>query len=494
MSRFITDEKFIKKFDELRSLIRNSVSGFVDSSPDEKLKRIKRAEKDKLYFAETYFPHYCKHKPSKYNKQVYDICDTECVPVAVAGSRDLAKSVQISLIDVIHKAVFKKRHCCVIIARSEKHCEYEFLMPIIAEFETNDRLIHDFGFQQSDNWNSDMIITKSGMKIVAKGPKSAIKSTHHGPYRVDHILIEDMEDRRTPLTINFIKKILTWLKTDVLKSVNTQLWSCIFVCNYFSKRSIAHQILKGEEFNYWKRYIFKALLYDKHGKPYSIWEAHLPLKTLLKEMEEDLPTFKTERQQEPTGDDVVFQEEWFRYYNPEQISFSKMPTITTLDPSTGNNEHGCFQAIIVFSVSVKPLAYYVRHAWIKKKSKRIYVKKHLELSHKYRSIHDEVESNGFQDSLREDYDEMVKKFKRSFPLKFKPTKDNKLARIGSMESPMEKGLFHFIKGHSDQDLLRTQLLDFPDGDLDGPDALSLAKQIADRKILKLSTKVKSKIL
>lgn len=54
----ITEKKFDLEIEELRDLIRESVSPFEGDTPAKKKARIERARKDKEFFFHTYLPHY----------------------------------------------------------------------------------------------------------------------------------------------------------------------------------------------------------------------------------------------------------------------------------------------------------------------------------------------------------------------------------------------------------------------------------------------------
>jgi len=492
MAKKLTDKDFILKMEQLRNLIRSNVSAFGSDTPEDKAARIERARTDEKFFAETYFPHYCTDEiDEKYHKELTTLLNVENQPVLIAGPRDSSKST-FSMINRVHKIVFGRKKCMVLITKSEKHAQYEFILPLMSEFEHNERLISDFGDQRTEVWSLENIITKSGTRVVPKGRRSAIKSTHHGPYRVDDIVIEDLEDSQSPMSPALIKKVMIWIDRDVMKSVASKNWSFTYICNYFAKKTATHKFITDDRYKHWKKKIFKALYLDASGKAKSLWEAHLPVKLLLKEQKEDPITFKVERQQEPHDEDAQFQEEWFKRIDPAEVLRMKLPVVSFVDPAAKQEKKDCFKAIVFLAVDCEKRKYYVLHCWLRKSSKKTMIRTHLKLMRLYNSIYDIVEGNGFQFTLKEDYQELAAEYPEALRVKFQETTDNKLLRIGQLETLIEGEHILFCNG-SDINELIEQFVYFPDGAIDGPDAVSLAKRLADVKLLKKSKKVKARV-
>ncbi len=491
----INERDFQKKFEELRLWIRTSVQIFKDDSPEAKADRLSKAEQDKFYFAKTYFPHYCEDKFADCHTEMFDLADTYNIPVVIAGARELAKTTIVSFFDELHKTCFKKNKFTMFICDTQETAASEFLLPIRAELEENPRLLNDFGEQKTSLWKMEDFVTRSGKRFLALGPRMGAKGKKHKASRPDRVIVEDLENQNSPKKKSILKRRLKFLLTDVMKGVNSKKWQFIFLGNYFSKKTILHILLKEERFKHWIRKIFEWIIEDKNGKQYSAWESRIPLKKLLEEQLDDPVTFRTERLQKPDDEDATFQEEWIQYYEPEDIASLKLPVVSFKDPSAGKGEESCYKAIIYLAVDKGNATYYVRHAWIKKTSKWRAINAQIDLSEQYNSSIDGVESNGYQATEKEDYEILEKQRGRRFNLKLILSTLPKEVRIGSLQSPIQRGYIKFIRNHSDQNLLVEQLLDFPDGDfIDGPDALAGAKDVADKYILKKSKKVRADIL
>jgi len=490
----IRDKDFEKQFEELRLWIRNSVDVFKDDSPENKERRLQKAEKDKFYFAQTYFPHYCEDKFADVHAEMFELADTYNTPVVLYGGREIAKSTIISFFDEMHKTCFKKNKFTEFICDTQETAASEFLLPIRAELEENPRLIADFGEQKTSIWKMEDFITRSGKRFLALGPKMGAKGKKHKSSRPDRIIIEDFENQNSPKKKSILKRRLKFILTDVMKSVNSKKWQLLFIGNYFSKKTIIHILLTDDKYKHWVRKGFPWLI-ETNGKLKSIWEHRISTKQLLNEQMEDPVTFRTERMQKPDDEEAVFKEEWIQYYDYDEIKFRELPIVTYKDPSALRGEEHCYKAIIALAVDKEAATYYVVHAWIKKSSKWKAVNAHFDLSEDYNSQVDAVEANGFQATLKEDYEIIEQKRGKRLNLKMINSRLPKDVRIGKLSSLIERGYIKFIRNSSDQNELLDELIDFPDGEyVDGPDALAGAVEVADQYILKKKNKVGASIL
>ena len=502
----LNERNFTKQFDILRAWIRDSVAAFEDDSPGAQQERISKAASDRLYFVRTYLPHYLEDDFAPVHSELFKLSDTKNTPVVIVGTRELAKSTIISFFDELHKTLFKLNRFTIFICDTQETAASEFLLPLRAELEENQRIIMDFGSQRTQYWNLDDFTTKSGKRTLALGPKMGAKGKRHKASRPDRIIVEDFENINSSKKKSIIKRRLKYLLSDVMKSVNFKSWQFIFIGNYFSKKTIVHQLLTADEFKHWSRKIYPALIpansklstsKGKSDKLVSIWESRLPLKKLLDERTDDPFTFRTERMQKPDDEEAKFKEEWIQYFDINDIAGKNLPVVTYFDPSAGRGEEHCYKAIIAIAVDKENAINYVIFASINKLGKFRNVELHFDISERFKSIVDGVESNGFQSTLEEDYDLISKMRGTRINLKLINNRLSKEDRILRLESPIYRGHLKFIrpKGFDGVSSLIEQLIDFPDGEfVDGPDALAGAVEVANSYILKKSNQVKAKVL
>lgn len=502
----IKQKDFEEAFESLRGWIRESVNSF-DSTEEEKQARIKRSETDKKYFAEQYLPHYCEDgfattKIPEYGKDMHtdmlELADTMNTPVVIAGYRECAKSTCISIIDELHKTVFRKNKFTIFISDSQEVAASEYVMPLLAELTENQRLIGDFGEFRTNHFSYFDAILKSGKRILALGPKMGGKGRRLKNWRPDRAIVEDFENRNSSRKSAIIKRRLKWILQDLKRGLNSKNWQLIYIGNYYSKKTIIHKLLKDDEHDHFIRRIYKAIIEVK-GKEISTWSSRFPISKLRIDRDENPVEFKTEMMQQPEDDESPFKEEWIRYYDDEDIDYlhlesfmTSLPVVTYKDPSALKGEESCYKAIIALAVDIHTMIFYVRKAWIKRTSVLQASQAHFDISEEFNSCIDAVESNGFQVALKEVYELIEVRRKRRLNLKLINNRLPKEVRISSLSSLIERGYIRFKR---DQRLLIEQLLEFPDGDfVDGPDALEGAYNTARTFLLKIKNKVKARAL
>ncbi len=500
-----TANQFKKSYQEILDFICAGVPVFGDDDPVKKQKRIARARVDKIYFAKEYFPHYCENEPADIHKDMFHIADTTGIGVLLYGFRGSAKSTIISLIDVVHKIVFKQRKFIGFISSSQEAAE-EYGIAVKAELEVNQRIINDFGdLRGSNKWENGNFITKTGIRVISLGWKMSPKGKKNMQYRFDHIIIEDIESRTTPNSPKVIKKIINFLLKDAYKATVPVKFSFIFIGNYFSRKSVLHKLMEHNDCSKWVKKAYPALVEDTHGNMHSTWEERFPTDKLMEALYDMPETERVEMMQKPEGDEGEFDREWFKI-----IDYSEVPTgikvATYVDPAVGKTSlttetsKKCFQAIVVIGVDEimeagkrKDFILYVLDSSIRKESTMDMVTRHYDLSIKYKSQLDGVESFGYQQVLINDYErEEVKRGKR-LNIHTDRNPSSKDARITSLQSPIKRGKIIFVR-HQGLNLLIDQFMDFPDGFIDGPDAVACLEALISRKILKIKKQVKSMVL
>jgi predicted phage terminase large subunit-like protein len=502
-SRFLGHEKvsqkeFLKKMGELAKLIRDTtVKPFDGETPADKQERIARALRDKLFFAKTYFPHYCTSPFSLLHGPMQDADDVADIPVVVTGPRGFAKSVHISLISKIHKIVFKRRHFIGIGSRSVINAA-EYTGAIKEELENNQRLIADFGELLGTKRNShEDFRTTTGIRVLAFGVKDSIKGMRNGPYRFDDITLEDLEDRFNIVNARVRKKLLRKILSDVKYAMSPTGWTFIFVGNYFSKKTIAHSLLRDEQFKHWRRVEFDSIV-EKNGKwVASNWPEQWPLALLKKLRDEDgSDVFDAEMRGKPRDEDDLFPEEWFRRAAHENAHVKRyvFSKVAGVDLSAKSKDTSDYKAIVIVGAMKGP-RYPVLDAYIRRTTKWKLLRQCFELEKKWHVNLWIFQVVGFEDTIREDIVMLEEEYGFTLNKRYLPVTENKDLRITSVQSDIENARMTFDKSVGDQQLLIDQYVDYQPGGAgghdDGPDAAETAvsgiKRLVKGAIVKVRT-------
>jgi hypothetical protein len=170
-------------------------------SPEDKLIRIKKLEANDEQWFKYYFPNYYSSEPAAFHKASTKrvMNNPEWYEVR-AWSRELAKSAR-TMMEIIKLAMTKKKRSVLLISASEKAAS-NLLKPFKINFETNNRLINDYGVQESHGfWEDAKFVTKMGCSFVAIGAGQSPRGFRNEEVRPDTVLMDDFDtdqDCRNP--------------------------------------------------------------------------------------------------------------------------------------------------------------------------------------------------------------------------------------------------------------------------------------------------------
>jgi len=211
----IEDKKAIDYWDRyVRDLERATVVDFSESQED-KLKRIAYLEANDEEWFKYYFPNYYSSEPADFHirstKRVMN--NPEWYEVR-AWSRELAKSAR-TMMEVTKLALTKKKRSVLLISANLESAK-KLLKPYKINFEKNQRIINDYGTQQTyGDWEEQGFITKIGCSFVAIGAGQSPRGTRNEEVRPDVVLMDDFDtdvDCRNP---DIVKQKWEWFEQAV---------------------------------------------------------------------------------------------------------------------------------------------------------------------------------------------------------------------------------------------------------------------------------------
>ena len=186
----LTEREFQKEVDRLRRLVREGVEAFKDDTLETRKARKERAEKDVLWFMETYLPHFCDEPFAEFHQELIDLADQAKTTEPMAGDapRGHAKSTIISFGYVLHKIVFKKKKFIIEVSETETQAA-GITAALMVELEENPRIKSDFGRLKGVSWSENDFTTSTGIRVLARGSGQAIRGLKNGPHRPDLIIV-----------------------------------------------------------------------------------------------------------------------------------------------------------------------------------------------------------------------------------------------------------------------------------------------------------------
>lgn len=530
---------FLNKDDspERVRLRREFAAGHPTTGP-EGLRR-KLGAIDMEFFGRAYFPHYFSRPSPEFHRELDAIwqqgvlkgrypltaADTKTISRlpgvrrAVAAPRGHAKSTNLTFKGTMHSTLYGYKHYPIIISDSSEQAE-GFLDNIRVEFEENTAILEDFGPLAGSVWRSNVLVTKTNIKIEAIGSGKKIRGRKHRNWRPDLIILDDVENDENVRTPEQRKKLKDWFDKAVSKCgddytdivyIGTLLHYDSLLAKTLANpayRSIKYKavIRFSQADDLWQQWetVFTDLSNDdREADALAFFQAH---KTAMLEgtqvlweeklsyydlmvmrVSEGEASFNSEEQNEPINpDDCLFMEEWFEYYNEAEINFRDpvFDFFGFIDPSLGKTKRSDFSAIVTLAKHRSSGYMYVVDADIERRHPDRIIADVLakerwlraSFGHGYRKLG--AETNQFQWFLKEELAKASSKAGLYLPIEEVQQTSDKVMRIQTLQPDVKNKYIKFNRRHK---RLLEQLTQFPMGAHDdGPDALEGARSIAKR--------------
>ena len=494
---------------------------------------------DMEFFGRAYFPHYFSKPSPEFHRELDAIwqqgvlkgrypltaADTKTISRlpgtrrAVAAPRGHAKSTNLTFKGTMHSTLYGYKHYPIIISDSSEQAE-GFLDNIRVEFEENTAILEDFGALAGSVWRSNVLLTKTNIKIEAIGSGKKIRGRKHRNWRPDLIILDDVENDENVRTPEQRKKLKDWFDKAVSKCgddytdiiyIGTLLHYDSLLAKTLSNpayRSIKYKavIRFSQADDLWQQWetIFTDLFNDdresealaffqEHKEAMLegtqvLWEEKLSYYDLMvMRVSEGEASFNSEEQNEPINpDDCLFMEEWFDYYNEAEVNFGDpaFDFFGFIDPSLGKTKRSDFSAIVTLAKHKGSGYMYVVDADIERRHPDRIIADVLakerwlraSFGHGYRKLG--AETNQFQWFLKEELAKASAKAGLYLPIEEVQQTSDKVMRIQTLQPDVKNKYIKFNRRHK---RLLEQLTQFPMGAHDdGPDALEGARSIAKR--------------
>ena len=489
---------------------------------------------DLAFFGNAYLPHYFSKPSPKFHYELDKIWTDGVLKGfnpytqpkivnaqpgchhAVAAPRGHAKSTNLTFKDDLHAVLYHYKHYILILSDTYPQAA-SFLEAISDELEENEAITEDFGNIVGNVWREDVIVTKTKIKIQAKGAGQKVRGLKHKNWRPDLIVLDDIENDENVRTPEQREKLKNWFYKAVSKCGDTYT-DFVYIGTVLHYDSLLVNVMNNPEYNSVK---YKAVLNFSASPLWNIWETILTNKNnknrkaealaffnknkqamlkgtkvlweeklsyydlMFMKVSEGAASFNSEEQNEPIDpEDCLFNKENFDYYNPHDVNFSDKDFnfYGFVDPSLGKSKKSDFSAIITIAKSRSTGYMYVADADVDRRlpsviidavlGKAVWIKKAY--GKKYKAFG--CETNQFQYFLKT---ELAKESARRgiyLPIREVQQTSDKVLRIETLQPDIDNKYIKFNRQHK---RLLEQLEFFPMADHDdGPDALEGCRTIA----------------
>jgi hypothetical protein len=492
-------KKFIQRHNKALAEIASktiSVLPFIDDNPEAREERIARTKAEGWdsfsFFCRTYFPPVCVLPFCPVHETMFDETQHSEGIIGITGFRGLGKTVLMGVVYPIWKIIKGERY--IIHTAADVDLSQERTAFTLHELTNNRRLLGDFPeLQPVDSFDLDFYL-KNKTRIRAR----SIKQSHRGTLnpktakRPGLIVCDDIDKEENMGNQSIGKRRMDKITQELAGALAPEgtgkvIWLGNLVHpNYaicqFQQLIIddlkadnpdldivSKQILKCHQ-----RAIMRFPLENPDGS--SAWEEQYPTNTLPNLRAKFGSTgYQREMLGQPVIEGNIFKHQWFtKYRNLPAPSLMKRVWMYA-DPAWG--EKGCFKAII--SIGYDGNRFYVIHVWIRQtentKFFRYYHDTYQELESIYKAkFRSAIETSYGQARILADFDRWAKDNNLnpiSHRIKRIDNKENKNLRIERTETSIETTKILFPDGQ-DTPTLISQFLTYPDGYIDGCDALA----------------------
>lgn len=471
-------------WNELReSIIRSTPVDTSESEADKKA-RIEWLEANDEEWMKYYFPQYIDADFAPFQSRFLQKIFTEDqIYIVNAWAREHAKTA-ISMMAKLKLMMTGRIKNLLLFSKSFDNA-IDLFTPMILQLESNQRLINDYGLQQtygSWDYTKGKWVTQLGCSIRCIGLGQSPRGTRNEEVRPDYVEGDDADDDISVRNPERVKKAWNWVEQALIPAMSIKgNRRIVFTGNIIAKDSIITRAIKMADYHE------VVNILDENGQP--SWNRYTleQIQAILSKI--SYISAQKEYFNNPIEEGTVFKEISFKQMMPLK---SYKFLVAYGDPSFKDSKKNDFKAVIL--IGKYKHEYHIIKAYVEQTTTDA-------MAGFYKDIHDFVngrvpvyyyiEANATQDLIFEQIKRTILKNKWGFALVGDyRKKGDKFSRIEAALEPINRnGQLYFnaaeennphMQRLKDQFLALTpQLL----GHDDGPDAVEGGKYIIDRKVV-----------
>ena len=488
-------QKDLKHFADIASKTA-SVLPFEKDTQNIKKQRIKKATGQSWqsfsYFCQIYFPHIFKLDFCDAHKDLFETVEDNNGVITITGFRGLGKTVLMGVIYPIWKIIHSERY--IIHTASDSELAEERTAFTFNELQNNKRLLSDFDeLYPTETTESDFYL-KNKARIRSRGIKQSFRGTINPrtSTRPGLIICDDIDKEENIGNESIGRKRLDKITQELGGCLDPSgngkiIWLGNLVHPNYAICQFEQRLndkLKQDNTTTRKESTQSQHLFTEgnillrfpleNGKGESIWQEQYPSSSIpFLRQKFGFTGYQREFLGKPVIEGNIFKHLWFQKYHTLPKMFKKIRMYA--DPAWG--QKGCFKAII--AIGYDGFKFYVIKVWVRQtensKFFAYFYDAYNELFQKYKyRFRASMETNFGQDRILKDFDLWCKDNNR-FPISLHISKinndQNKNLRIERTDTVIETAKVVF-PDNQDTPTLINQFLTYPQGYIDGPDAVA----------------------
>lgn len=438
-------------------------------SPEEQRDYLLRTFKDNRALAhKKLFAHRHKDEDPAFHKEMMELLYDPHRRVALMAFRGGAKSTYLEEY-VLLRALFREDIYTLIVGpKWESACER--VAPIRNELETNDLIIELFGDQKSTPWSMDELQLANGAKIQAMGAGQSMRGKKHNDERPDSAAIDDLEDEENIATEESRRKVDRWLTGTLLPALHPTKGRVRFIGTAIHPKSL---IIKKCSDPKWKSRIFPIMYLDPDtGAETPMWPARFPMEWITEERQNYINSgnlIEWEQEYMCRAEDVAG-----KPFQPGMIKVAPVPAINLpvymfVDPARTVKEKSARTGYAAWSWIGNRLIVHRAQGHFDKPDEII--NRIIAWDKDFQPVHIGVEAVGLEEFLMQPLRAACKASGQSVPWTDVRAPKDKISFIKGLQPFYIAGDVTHVEHLPD---LESELLQFPTGRMDVPNALAYA--------------------
>jgi len=440
-----------------------------------------------MEWCQAYLPHYFSAPFARFHHRMTEAAGEPGMPTFVSAFRGAGKSVLLALARPLYRALTGKVPYFIYGSRVQvlaaQNMDYVRL-----ELEHNPRLLCDYGALSVDGpgevWTVELPRvrdkgrwSRQSCKFEAFGIGMSPRGRRFGHYRPLEFVGDDLEDAELARNPQREKNLWDWMMDEVMPAMEPEAYVFTVLGTIFgpgcmmerAKELAAKTDATGRALG--RRFMQAAT--DENG--HSVWPERFSDAALGRVRAQiGLRNWNRNFALVAEDPDKPFQADWMGEYDPANLDVGSLLKVCFLDPALSESPKGCPRALVAVGAHRQTGDRYVLDAWIARGTPDSMLDKLYEFFERWQPYLMGIESNGGYALLR-DLLNVQGSRRGGLPVRYVNQTENKDVRIMALQAPMEQGKWKFPKdaGPGVRALIE-QLLNYPDGFVDGPDALASA--------------------
>lgn len=382
--------------------------------------------------------------------------------MAFRGSAKSTKAEEAITLEV----AFQRCRNVLILGESEERAA-ERLAAIKHNIEYNEELSAVFGLAPGDPWTGTRACTSTGVMLQAYGRMQSLRGVKHLDNRPDLVFLDDIEDKESVATPEARRKTLAWFTSTVMPTL-TPGGRMRMAATPLHPEALAPTLARAG--NSWQTQTFPIIYKDTSGDWQASWPSRFPVSVALK-LQADMSEL---------GRNEDFVQEYLcqatdpgsQTFTPEMIRIvprerSWQPVYAIYDPARTTNKLSATTGKAVCSWIGRKLVVWESNAqkWMPDEI----IEDIFSTTERYNPTVVGVEENGLNEWLLQPIRTESMQRGITLPLRALQAPRGKLDFIRGLQPYFRAGEVEFAQ---DMPELRAQLLGFPNGYIDAPNALA----------------------